>query len=71
MFSLNGCEATREVPKGAAKKAGKLAGNTRTAVAFDWMHFLAEFSRAKRAQRSTMGKKKCGKLPIRENLVIT
>ena len=31
---------------------------------------LAELSRAKRAQRSTIGKK-CGKQPIRENLVIT
>lgn len=40
MFSLKGYEATREVPKGAANKAGKLAGNTRTAVAFDWIHLL-------------------------------
>ena len=49
MFSLDGSEATREVPKCAAKKggnrsnrllAGKLAGNMRTHVAFDWMHFL-------------------------------
>lgn len=40
MFSLKGYEATREVPKGAAKNAGTLAENTRTAMAFDWMHFL-------------------------------
>ena len=32
--------------------------------------FIAELSRAKRAQRST-GVRKCGKLPTRENLVIT
>ena len=37
---------------------------------YSQLYILAELSREKRAQRSTMGKKK-GKLPIRENLVIT